>query len=1376
MNRNINLPVLIVLLVSGIALAVGFRYSHDYQIERLGRESLECANQAALKANLEETARCLRIYTGLHPRNGDVLAWYALLLSQRVVSSETSQQALVALEKAIDVDGQRNDVRREFARLALAAGRFAEAKQHASFLLTITPKDAELERWLGQCEQALENHPEAAEFFAQSIEHQPQQVEVYGWRADLLRQRLGQPEKADQVVKAMLAANPKSAPARLVAARYYSSAGLLDEAEREIQFALNDRSAEDVDLIKLGADVALARGDFDQAQKRLARCRQLLPDDPRLNLDLARLDIQCGRLEEARILLQSVSLPTEADDLAVLAPLLLGVGMRDRAGVAIERLRELGVGPLADHYQAHLLAGQGNWGQARFLLEKTIPALREPEQIRQANLLLAECQGQLANWDAQLAAYDRALGSDRIGLQARLGQASLLARLGKIDAAIEAYRTVVRQAPQQGVALARLLIVQKLQLPPHERNWQEIDEVLARLPEAAAGATVVRAGVLAAQGQPEAARSFLQHELEKHPTQASLWVALEELAESQGDWEAAANLVDQAEARLPCQGQMALCRIRLAVKKDGTAVRPELAKVEACLDELPEADQSCVMQILGDAYFATGDRQSAERVWKHLAQQQPQNLPVRLPLLAVVLQDGDETALAGILNEIQLIEGNGGACASYAQAARLLLQARRGDRTLLQEAKTLAAAAARKRPTWSFVPVLQAQIYELEENWDDALAMYQRAVKLGERQPAVLRRVVDLLYRQRRYQEAHDLLVALPDLALTASDLGRKAAELTLLTSATVDRKQALKVARLAVPPDSRDYRDFLWLGQVAASAGQLHEAEELLHKAANLSQNNPDPWIALVMVLAKTNPQKAVAVLQQARDRLPAHVSPLVLAPGYEILGDLEHAEKSYQAILAAKPDDPDAMGSLAGFYSRSGQAPKAEACLRKLLHLPAGAPERIQPWARRQLAVVLAGTGRYVDFQEAAALIDKNCGSSVASLDNDRAKAIVLATQPNGRAEAIALFERVAGEQMLRPEEEFLLVNLYEQSGDKTRARQHMTSLLRSPEPRPRYLGHYIQTLLTDRDVDGAETWFRKLESLAPHALSTAILQAKLLQAKKQPVEAIAVLRKSARQQPDQRAAVAAALEEIGQFQAAEALFREEAADSQRPANMLLLAKFLGRHKRPAEALQLCERARSQCPPEKVGAAYLAILRHGGATEAQLQSVQSWLAAAAERQPESVLLVQFQAQLQDLRGHYAEAMALYRAALRRDPQNIVALNNLACLLALREGQSAEALDLVQKAIEVAGPQAELLDSRAVAYLASRQYQLAIEDLEEITHFRPTALVYFHLAQAQSQAKNRQAVRQAWGKAKELGLDYAAVHPLEQEVFARLEKELTDQ
>jgi cellulose synthase operon protein C len=96
---------------------------------------------------------------------------------------------------------------------------------------------------------------------------------------------------------------------------------------------------------------------------------------------------------------------------------------------------------------------------------------------------------------------------------------------------------------------------------------------------------------------------------------------------------------------------------------------------------------------------------------------------------------------------------------------------------------------------------------------------------------------------------------------------------------------------------------------------------------------------------------------------------------------------------------------------------------------------------------------------------------------------------------------------------------------------------------------------------------------------------------------------------------------------------------------------------------------------------------------------------------------------------GQRENAIAAYRQVLEREPNNIVALNNLAWTLASDSQKAAEALELVERAINLAGPMDDLLDTRARIRFESGDAQAGLRDLTEAVSEVPTATRLMDLA-----------------------------------------------
>src|SRR5262249_41903499 len=106
------------------------------------------------------------------------------------------------------------------------------------------------------------------------------------------------------------------------------------------------------------------------------------------------------------------------------------------------------------------------------------------------------------------------------------------------------------------------------------------------------------------------------------------------------------------------------------------------------------------------------------------------------------------------------------------------------------------------------------------------------------------------------------------------------------------------------------------------------------------------------------------------------------------------------------------------------------------------------------------------------------------------------------------------------------------------------------------------------------------------------------------------------------------------------------------------------------------------------------------------------------------------------------AEAVALYRRIVQIYPRSVPALNNLAMILAERPADRAEALRLIDDAINIAGKDPGLLDTKGAILVYAGRSREAVPFLESaIREAEADPRHHFHLALAyRDQGKTEEA------------------------------------
>ncbi len=860
---------------------------------------------------------------------------------------------------------------------------------------------------------------------------------------------------------------------------------------------------------------------------------------------------------------------------------------------------------------------------------------------------------------------------------------------------------------------------------------------------------------------------------------------LADFGKGRRDWkppQTSQAILDRAETEVGDTTDLRLARAaRFAALPHEEAVKG-LGTLEDNTDAFDAADQIRLFAGLTEAYVRIGDLERAVLVCRRARDRSKDDLGVRLRLFDLSVQsfgrrlkaggkeglNRDVETLQGMVDDVRGVEGADGVWWRTCEVSLLLFQAAQGDKAGLKDAHGLLAEVVKCRPGWSRPLLLEGELDELEGDVDSAVAKYQQAIDLGERRPAVIRQTVQLLASRRRYDEAREALRKLD----SGDDLGRLAAQVSLLSRDPKERTLELLKPAAEAAKDSKDYRDSLWLGQLYEAMEEHASAEAAFRRAIQLDPSAQEPRAALVLLLAGTGEKdKAAAELAEAGKVLPPDKAGMVLAVGNEALGRRDKAEEQFLALLKAKPDVANLRAAVA-FYLRGGDVAKATPLLHQIIDAPGQTDAEPVLWARRTLALALAASGDYKQSKDALDLLDQNLQERNAPEDQ-RVRAIVLALRPGGRKESIQTLEESFTRLRPTPNEEFLLARLYEADRDWDHANEHFLALVSAKGgANAMVLAYYIQALLRRQEGKEAAAWLQRLETLEPNSARTVGVKARVLSAQGQGEAAARLVEDFAEKtfKEKKNAAVlgdaASLLEELGRPIEAEKKYREyvKAVEVEQPERTLVLAAFLARQDRLTEALDVIEGVWAKCKPETAAATVVAALRVGRPTPQHLRRVERMLQDAIAANPTATNLLVSLADLRDAEAQDAEAEKLYRQVLTRNPRNPLALNNLAWLLAFQPAKAAEALELTDRRLAITGPNPSVLDTRGMVLLKLGRADEAAQSFSDAAAQNPTAVFYFHLAEAKRAAGQPNEAEKAWLKAKELGFRKTDLHPLERE------------
>jgi tetratricopeptide (TPR) repeat protein len=211
--------------------------------------------------------------------------------------------------------------------------------------------------------------------------------------------------------------------------------------------------------------------------------------------------------------------------------------------------------------------------------------------------------------------------------------------------------------------------------------------------------------------------------------------------------------------------------------------------------------------------------------------------------------------------------------------------------------------------------------------------------------------------------------------------------------------------------------------------------------------------------------------------------------------------------------------------------------------------------------------------------------------------------------------------------------------------------------------------------------------------------------------------------------------------------------------------------------EALDVIQQSWSDVAPGDLAQTVALIMHDPRVAAEQLKQAERIVGEAQKKQyPPQVdrfpLLVAV-ADLFTVQERYEEAEAAYRQIVAEQPNNAIALNNLAVLLALRGKDLNEALDLINRAIAIRGPDPSMLDSLTSVYLARDENDKALAAIQEAIADTPTPVRLFHLARAYYQLDRKAEAAEALRKAEKDGPIRNQLEPPERPVYDKLMTEL---
>ncbi|MCO8120613.1 tetratricopeptide repeat protein [Stieleria sp. TO1_6] len=1439
--RRLNRRVLIIGLVLIVALCLGIAAIHHYQVSRQTDFLVRQAHLARDEGSPAGSIRFLKQALQIEPDRLDIL-------NELAVTQESLGQIEPAFLTSLRIDrldsaDRENQMR--LARLAIPIRRYEDAIQRISKLQKeSSDQSAVLYSLQGDAYTGILDYDAAEQSYSKAIETGDADIATFAKLAGLLADRLNKPNEAVAVVDDLIRQNPDNARAYIARGSYY-----IGQTKGRLLSATDDQKnnlGEYLQRAQSDAERAIELSEQSAEALRFASLVAGRREDYQGAITIAESGIQRYPLEAdfyryasaaADSLAKNSEDPTKQQSYQKQALDYLDSGLarmpksgplywqkinslldrQDAEGAKeqLTKLKQIGFSqPLLKFAEARQLALSGERLKAVQRLEEVrSEVIEQAELVRLVDLELASTYGALGEHEAQIAALQRIISNDPTWLPGRERLASALLQVGRIDEAVQQYRSI---AARPGVPIAaplnfaRLLLLQNLGRDEPRRDWRQVEQILQTLTErqgensdVMAEVAILRAEMLLAQGKADAADAALA---EANGTDA-VWSARVLLAISRRQWDSAKQLVEQAVAEIGRTPRVRYAEAALVLTQGAidNDVQDQLTALCTFPPDWTTQQRLELCHVMVPLLISSQHYELAGQLVDFQISQQPSDLSAQYQRMEIAYRSKDVDTLRETLDQI-LARAGKTARWNYGQALLIELQA--GDELLTDQqndaAQTFLAEAAVLRPAMAAIPALSGHLNDRQNDVERAIVKYKEAVDLGMRTPTLVRRLVSLLTSNQRFSEADQVIrQSRSGNQPFSSDMARIASEVSAQMS---EMQRAERLAAQAAN-DSGKTGDWVWLARLSELNGNMQQAEDAYQRALQDDQIDDSvrlAWIGFLNRNARLGEAKqALDGFEKTLDPTTDQAGLIAVAQGYLELEETNDAARVLKKIDQQRLVSVKQFEQLFALIKTLRPAAESTEFLRSLSTDSDDQKKEVAVWAKRQLALQLAETGQQENFSIATGLIQQNLKLDPESLEDKRALAIVNAyfLGESNPERPLAMFQALQKSGWTPTlSDQFLIGRLLIANGQWTLGTRSMLPLLGNESARqPAHLKMYANLLLQMErsDYSGeAELWVNRLIEQGVKDEQTAELLAEVRFRRKQfdrLLTDLSVSPNQDRQELSEEAkwfadaasfssrfrilsTLTTRLVEAGENEtakrfdaAAQAMAKDLNQSSEFPG--MFYAHELIKRGQCSAATAAFEKSASNATDDELVQFAESVFAAADCIASDLERIEAvYRELVSERKQQATLIV-IVARLLETRGDYEQAIEIYQRIVKNDGNDLAAANNLASLLALTGKDPARGIEICNKLIDAHGPQMFLLDTRGVCKLKLGDPTAAFADFDQAYKMQPHPITLFHLAWAAKEQGNQAVADEMFQSAINKGLKKSDLHVLERSQFDSLTK-----
>ena len=1328
-GRYFNWKLAIVLVISLIVLGVSAFGLRQWRRTNRAEQGLILGNKAYDEHRWEEAAEHLGSYIALERDNVSILLKYAdAQLKIRPAKRNRIQQAIGSYRTILRIDRNNSEAAMKLTEIYLGIGSPGEAELIARRQLETNP-DPGLRRMFALALAGQRKFKEAAAELKSILQEHPEQILAYETLGQLIEQRPGDfKEMPSHWFNQAVEKNPSSPLAYIIRAGFYRRSEDLPSASADLERAEKQDLPDSVVRLRLAQELINSNA-LDKAEMHLVAVRETSPTEKNLWTTWAGLALKSQSkekmLEIAETGLKELS-SQPWDFMPMATELFIRCDKLEDANDCITKMYEKDISSTSVTFLRGLVASkQGNIFDAVKYWRQSLESGNKSIHVR---LALASALSRLGNRQSAIHQLRTLISESPGSFEAYLALAKLLAQTGNwAETADHAARAIALSSDNQEPVLLYLQAQMQL-LFTRQGDQGTVDSqmlndlqqqlsVLAKNAEAVGEVKLLQFHFALQQGKLTEAEALIAQLKDTRLPKERIVTAEAELFTAQEKIDEAILTLNKAVEEFP--ESVDLVRyLAILLNRKGNQKECE-ASIKEALERIgvPAAQRELSL-LLSQFYTLWKQKDSVYILLNTLAKQLPNDIPIKRRLLLCEQVITDSEQAQQIVNDIKSIEGQDGWQWRYEQAK--VWFAREDFQNRYPQIMSLLKENMQINPSDQISHVLLARSYGRAGEMQLAISIYREILSRSPDDLSVVIPAVAALYKSRQYDEAEQVLNRVSKRKLYHPELQRLQLQ-SYLKRGQLD--SASGILQDLIDNDPNNQTASLSLALLKIQQGDYGQASDLLDKLKIL---NPDSLsVSAAQIQLNIRQDKNAEALRISDDIVKSlnNASAYILrARTYATLGQTGEAVKDLDHAVSIEPDSIEVRIARSDFYRSIGQLKNASIDIKQALSLDS---DNVQ-LQKRAIPLFLASGDREI-VQEGKALLEKALESNAEDIQFRMLKARTVVVE--GTAPAIEnakqILQKITEDQPEITDAWVLLGEIAMKQGQPGKAMEAaLGGLAYGPNNR--------SLLLLKARAEAAKSpvlaipTLKLLHELEPNNLGTVVLIANTYIKIGEPNKAVNLLREqlticdvSARRKCN--IALAVALYKSGNKAEAQkefdSLLESEPND---PDPLLAQVQLLKDDKDWSKLNEKVVNWYAKHPADSSTPSNIArdLMLHED--NLARKTAEDILRMILKEDPDCAKAMNVLAILLQISGRPEESAKLYQRLLELEPDNIIAMNNLAWIMSEVQGKHQQALDLAQKGLKIAPKYYDLIDTRGVIYYRLGEFDKAIRDFNECLKLYP--------------------------------------------------------